>query len=68
MASGIDLRTVSEVTGVPYPTLRYWVQEHGWQAIGSGPRGAKLYDAVMVRDWCVKHPEFQRRWAAERAA
>jgi hypothetical protein len=68
MASGIDLCTAAKATGVPYPTLRWWVQEHGWQPVGRGPRGAKLYDAVLVRDFCVKHPEFQKRWAAERAA
>jgi hypothetical protein len=67
MVGAIDLPTVHKVTGIPDSTLRYWVREHGWQPVGTGPYGTKLYDAVTIHRLARHHPAYIAKAEAEEA-
>lgn len=60
--NGIDLRTISEHTGIPRGTLGRWASQERWPVVGRDPvnRRWKLYDAIKVCEAVVKRQERER--------
>ncbi|GAB3663524.1 hypothetical protein GCM10027596_26800 [Nocardioides korecus] len=49
METFLRIEDVSEMTGVPVPTLRHW------RAAGTGPRSAKFGKRIVYREADVQH-------------
>ena len=59
--AAITLAYASEVTKVPYGTLRYWASHHRWPVHDQDKQGRNLYEARLI----AAHAE---AWLARREA